>query len=209
MSAIQAHIKTEMEILKRTSPDSLLIPYENAILDLASTLQGQGHSGASAAYTIGAVSEAVRALLSFQTIAPLTGDDDEWANISDCYSDDEEWFQNKRDSRVFKNGTTGQCTFLDAIVFNGNLGGKFVGNIKHNGKTISSKQIIKSFPFTPKTFFVDVIDHRWTDRTETVESPDGDWWTHTLQYPDQLKTVYAYYQEPTNENTDSSTSSGD
>ncbi|MTV59265.1 hypothetical protein GM547_14585, partial [Streptococcus pneumoniae] len=63
----------------------------------------------------------------FETIAPLTGEDDEWMDVTDVNGDDP-LFQNVRDSRVFKDGKDGRAWFLDAIVFDGDIGGRFTGN---------------------------------------------------------------------------------
>lgn len=99
---------------------------------------------------------------------------------------------------MFKEGD-GQAYFIDAIVFDGDLGGRFTGNncVKYRGRQIGSAQSIKSFPFTPKTFYVDVIDRRWTDETETVMSANGDWWTHELTENgvEQMDDVFEYYDQ--------------
>lgn len=128
-------------------------------------------------------------------IAPLTGGDDEWFEVTEI-NDGVPMFQNNRDSRVFKDGD-GKAYFIEAIVFDGNIGGRFTGNgsITHNGENISSSQYIKSFPFTPKTFYVDVIDYRWKDKDEKVADPDGDWWTHSVRDEQQLKEVFEYYDK--------------
>ena len=64
-----------------------------AILDLIELFSSQGHSGFSAPYVINVFSR----LAMFKPLSPLTGDDDEWNEVSDGL------FQNKRYSAVFKN----------------------------------------------------------------------------------------------------------
>jgi len=50
---------------------------------------------------------------------------------------------------------------------------------------ISIKMYIKSIPFEPKTFYIDVID-------EEVEHDD---WEMYVKYPKQLEEVYKYYDK--------------
>ena len=63
-----------------------------AIVDLLESFDSQGHSGFSAPYVIRTFCR----LAMFKPLTPLTGEDDEWNDIGDC-------FQNKRYSAVFKN----------------------------------------------------------------------------------------------------------
>ena len=144
-------------------------------------------------YTAAALSQAIKKLLQFETIAPLTGEDNEWMEV------DEDTYQNIRDSRIFKQGKDGRAYFLDAISFQGNIGlCPFTSNgsvTTEKGEAIKSRQYIKSFPFKPKTFYIDVIDYRWKDKEETIEDPDGDWWTHILKDTDQLREVFEYYDK--------------
>jgi len=182
-----------MEILEQTTPDALIIPFKKEILALCEAFCKSGQSGGSAPYTASAISQAVKKLMLHETISPLTGEHDEWADVS--YIMGETKLQNIRDSRVFKNGQEGQAYFLDAIVFNGDIGGSFTSNggVKLDGKPISSRQFIKEFPFTPKVFYVDVVEQRWADETETTPDENGDWWTSTIKDKSQLDQVFEYY----------------
>ena len=109
-------------------------------------------------------------LIRRQPLTPLTGTDDEWVLVND------QDFQNKRVPSVFKNKDTGEAYYLNAIFFEDqNL--MFTGNL---GK-IASRQYIKSFPFVPKTFFVNVVKM-------------GD--DYGIVDPDQLKSVTEYYKVP-------------
>lgn len=186
---LKSHIAREMEILKKTTPDSLLPPFQNAIEAIADVLSSQGHSGMSAGLVIPALAEGIKKLLMGQTLVPLTGEDSEWNVI------DDELAQNNRDSRVFKNLTTGECHFNDAIVFDGDIGGSFTtGRLDHKGERMGSSQKIKAFPFEPKTFRVAVKAFRWTDETETQQSPDGNWWTYEIVDNETLKAALEYYK---------------
>lgn len=188
-----SHAKRELDILLKSTPDSLVAPFAKEIIALCESFGKSGQSGGSAPFVANAIGLTVQKLMMFETIAPLTGNDDEWTDISDISS--EPMFQNNRDSRVFKNGKDSQAYFIDAIVFDGDIGGRFTGNgsVTHKGEIIKSSQYIKDFPFIPKTFYIDVIDHRWSDKTETKLDPNGDWWTHSIKYESQLKEVFEYY----------------
>jgi hypothetical protein len=196
MTNTQSHAKRELELLAKTTPDAIITPFTNEILALCEAFGNSGQSGGSAPYTAKAISMAVEKLMLQQTVAPLSGDDEEWNDVSDI-TNGGPMFQNNRDSRVFKNGKDGKAYFIEAIVFNGDIGGRFTtgGSVKHNGDKIGSRQYIKSFPFTPKTFYVDVIDQRWKDKEETQPDPSGDWWSHTIKDEDQLNEVFEYYDK--------------
>lgn len=196
MTNSQTHAKKELDILAKTVPDAIITPFTDEILALCEKFGNSGQSGGSAPYTATAISQAVKKLLLFETLAPLTGEDDEWNDVTE-WNEGKSMFQNKRDSRVFKHGKDGKAYFIDAIVFSGDIGGSFTGNgsVTHNGEPIGSAQQIKSFPFEPKTFYVDVIDHRWKDKEEKIEDPDGDWWTHSLKDEKQLDEVFKFYDK--------------
>lgn len=196
MTTTQSHAKNELEILEKTTPNAIITPFKKEILVLCEAFGKSGQSGGSAPYTASAISQAVKKLMMFETLAPLTGEDSEWVDVSDINKGEEDVmkYQNIRDSRVFKQ-SDGRCYFIDAIVFDGDIGGRFTGNgsVTHNGEVIGSTQYIKEFPFKPKTFYVDVIDYRWADKDETVLDENGDWWTHSIKDETQLDEVFKYY----------------
>ncbi len=70
----------------------------NAILELLEVFDNQGHSGFSAPYT----ARMFHRLAMFKPLTPLTGEDDEWNEVSGC-------FQNKRYSAVFKDSKDGKA----------------------------------------------------------------------------------------------------
>ncbi|HRG37134.1 MAG TPA: hypothetical protein PK289_01270 [Bacteroidia bacterium] len=196
MTNTQAHAKAELEILAKTTPDSIVTEFTPEILALCEKFGNSGQSGGSAPYVIEAISDAVKKLLSFEPIGPLTGEASEWINVSETPGG-LPLFQNIRESGVFKEGVDGPAYFIDAIVFDGNLGGRFNSQqgIEHGKSTISSRQYIKSFPFVPKTFYIDVFDYRWKDELETIADPEGDWWSHEIANEEQLKEVFEYYDK--------------
>ena len=71
----------------------------NHILALLKVFTDEGHSGTTAPYTI----DLFKKLAMFEPIVPLTGEDWEWADVSDVAG--RPWYQNKRCGRVFKDET--------------------------------------------------------------------------------------------------------
>jgi hypothetical protein len=113
-----------------------------AIMELLTTFANQGHSGFSANY----VTDVFNKLARFETLSPLTGEDNEWNDVTEMSGDRKTLFQNNRDSAVFKDDTG--CYYINACLW-----------IEDNGNTYANKKsrgYIKSFPFTPKTFYVKV-----------------------------------------------------
>lgn len=77
-------------------------------LELLKVFAEQGHSGSSAPFAVALFEK----LATWKPIAPLTGEDDEWAEAYDM----EGTQQNKRNGAVFK-GTDGQAYWVDGRVF--------------------------------------------------------------------------------------------
>lgn len=75
------------------------------IRELLTVFSKQGHSGSSAPYVLNLFNKLAR----FEIIVPLTGKEDEWNNVSDGL------WQNKRDSRVFKDKNG--AWFIDGKAF--------------------------------------------------------------------------------------------
>lgn len=75
-----------------------------ATMELIEVFAKQGHSGCSAAM----VSSLFDKLSRFEPITNLTGKDEEWCEVMD------DFYQNKRNMAVFKEGKNGRAYFLDA-----------------------------------------------------------------------------------------------
>lgn len=151
------------------------------ILSLVDKFGNSGQSGGSAPYTAGSIISALKKLLLFQPISPVTGEDHEWDN-----SISEETWQNKRCYGVFKKGSKGDPYYLDAIIWKTPSGATWSGSAKdQDGNTVSSRQFIKEFPFTPKTFVIDV--------EEKEIAPDD--WDFTIKDPSKLEEVWNYYKK--------------
>ena len=176
---------TEIALLKKSvKGESLIIDeFIPEIIKLVDKFSKSGQSGASAPYTAGAITSTLKKLLMFEPIAPVTGEDDEWSNTKDMGSDNALW-QNKRCFALFKESDN-KPYYLDAIVWKTDKG-SWSGNANlKDGTKVSSRQYVKSFPFTPKTFVIDVIE-------KEIAKDD---WEFTVKDEAQLEEVFKYYNK--------------
>lgn len=155
MSNLLSHAETELEIAQLLAPDSV---YDGmigkSVQELMKVFSGQGHSEASAHMTVEVFSQ----LALFKPLQPITGHDAEWVEVEGGL------FQNTRCSAVFKRDE--KSYFLDAIIWRGENGGAFNGTVDG----VTSRQYI-TFPFTPKTFYVDIDKHQQiVDRSQLTEA---------------------------------------
>ena len=151
MSNILKHAERELTLIGYDGKDEYNNMAKDAILQLIETFAKQGHSGFSAPY----VANMFHKLANYKTLSPLTGNDDEWSDVLDerSSSDTKMLFQNTRDSRVFKDEKG--AYFLNAIVWQ-----EIVNGDSYHFTDRNSKRYIKSFPFTPKTFYVKIDEKR-------------------------------------------------
>ena len=173
MTNTQSYAKIELDILIKTTPDAIILHFIPEILALCEAFGNSGQSGGSAPYTAGALADAVKKLCLQQPIAPLTGEDSEWNEVSNGV------LQNNRCSAVFKED--GKAHYLDAISWKTQKGTTWHGTTKEG---IKSRQFIKSFPFKPKTFVIDVFEK---------EVSKGNW-EFEIKDKKQLKEVAEYYE---------------
>jgi hypothetical protein len=110
------------------------------VLELLEVFEKQGHSGFSAGYC----REVFMKLAAFQPLAPLSGKDDEWVDVS-SYSGQPMW-QNNRCSHVFKEAD-GRPYDMDGRIFREPDGGCY---------TNRDSRVYIEFPYTPKREYVDV-----------------------------------------------------
>lgn len=200
-SNLERHVDQEFKLLceagvcKPQDEQAIILDYEKEIKALVHKFSGTGQSGGSAPYTISIIIETLKALLSWEPIAPITGSDSEWNDVGVAYGNDHSCYQNNRCSAVFKDGLSASPYYLEALVFEGDKTGRFTGSgvTLPDGTTIGSRLFIKEFPFKPKTFYVDVLEIEWADQAETVEKVGGGWWTAKIKDPEQLEAVLAYY----------------
>ena len=154
MSNLLKHAERELKLIGYDGKDEYNNMAKDAILELIETFAKQGHSGFSADY----VANMFHKLANYETLSPLTGNDDEWNDVSDMSGDRKTLFQNNRDSRVFKNDDG--AFFTEAIVWQDDV---------YHFSNKDSNRYIKSFPFTPKTFYVKVDKERNVLDTEEYE----------------------------------------
>lgn len=185
----------ELTILSKsaTNPENrpIIEPFIPEILALCEKFGKSGQSGGSAPYTATALSQAIKKLCLQEPICPITGIDDEWVYVADMGGGKDEKecvYQNNRCSTLFKN-SEGKCWYLDAIVWKTQKGSTRGGSaLLEDGNVFIkyfSRQYVKSFPFTPKTFYIDVIE-------KEVAKDD---WEFYIKNPKQLERVFEYYDK--------------
>ena len=180
----ESFAEKEFEILKKISKEKgeefLVQEFEKEILAVCKKFSRSGQSGGSAPYTASAIAEAIKRLSLFKPLTPLTGDDSEWEDVSSLWCTSKKIFQNKRLSSVFKDEE--RADFSNAIVFQDEDGNRFTGSALLRDKKIGSSQFIKKFPFTDKTFYVDVYFDIKKDE-------------YCIENELQLVEVFDYYDE--------------
>mgnify|MGYP001213281131 CR=1 FL=1 len=143
MSDLLEHAKRELSIVFREPEDEMTKKYyemmTHDVLEIVEAFAKQGHSGASASNAIAILS----ALLQYQPLAPLTGEDSEWQEVKTGRVTPP-LYQNIRCSRVFKQG--GRAWDVSAILFRDPDGACFT-----NGNSTADVE----FPYSPKTTIVD------------------------------------------------------
>ena len=188
------HAKLELQIAGLFDEDS---DYNGglgeAVMELIEVFAKQGHSGMSAPY----VASIFDKLANYKPLLPITGKDEEWGDVRD-FGDGKLWYQNKRCSALFKDGKDGKPYYIDAIVKrdqNGTCWSGFAWLSEEDYKTgdrskmVGKKGYIKSFPFTPKTFYIDCKD---------VEVAKDDWESFVVD-PSQLNEIWEYYDRDENQ----------
>lgn len=214
------YAERELDILVKSSTDPdnrpIIEPFIPEILALCEKFGKSGQSGGSAPYTASAISQAVKKLMLQNPIMPMTGIEDEWVNVSEYGAGKKERecvYQNKRCSGLFK-GLKNDAWYLDAIIWKEENGNTYFGNaIDKEGNRYHSKQLVKSFPFTPKTFYIDVVKEilpsDWTLEpftewdyydTKHFEATGERLWQkekyrNIIKDNNQLKRVWKYYNE--------------
>ena len=160
-----------------------------AVMELIEVFAKQGHSGMSAPI----IADLFKRLANYEPLQPITGKDEEWGDVRDL-GDGVPWYQNKRCSALFKDGEDGKPYYIDAIVKRDQKGICWSGmawlseedyKSGDRSKMVGKRGYVKSFPFTPKTFYIDVKD---------VEVAEDDWESFVVD-PAQLDEVWEYYDK--------------
>lgn len=114
------------------------------ILDLVEMFANQGHGGFTANYTINILTK----LLKQSFVTPLTGEDDEWIEVTDGV------YQNKREGRIFKQDDRfdGKPYYIDGKAFSDDGGKSWYTN--------SDSFVTIEFPLKelPKTEYIILED---------------------------------------------------
>ena len=79
------HFDRELAIMRKgvDKDDELIIePYVDAVKGVCKAFAEEGHSGGSSPMAAGVIASTIKAVLGFQILSPLTGEDDEWNDIS-------------------------------------------------------------------------------------------------------------------------------
>lgn len=160
-----------------------------SVMELINLFEQQGHSGMSASIVSGLFYK----LAKYEPLLPIKGDDEEWGDIIE-YGNGESFYQNKRCSGLFKESKDGKPYYIDALIKRDQNGMCWSGmawlseedyKTGDRSKMIGKKGYVKSFPFTPKTFYIDVKD---------VEVAKDDWESFIVN-PSQLEEVWQYYDK--------------
>lgn len=160
MTNTQRHAVSELNILVKTASTDdrpVIEPFIPEILSLCEKFGLSGQSGGSAPFTATILAKTIKRLCLQEPICPIMGVEEEWMDVTEM-NDGSTLYQNKRCSAIFKMGN-GSAYYLDAIVFKDkwNEDNCFTGTaLDGNRDVIYSRQYI-NFPFTPKTFYIDVV----------------------------------------------------
>lgn len=111
---------------------------QDNVLELLDVLSKQGHSGSSVHWVLGIFDKLAR----FEPLVPIQGTQDEWTEVVDG-----KMWQNKRCSHVFKDSADGPAYDSTGKVFREPNGSCF---------TSGDSRVFITFPYTPKTEYVDV-----------------------------------------------------
>ena len=110
MSLVQ-YAESELDRIGMTDDGDMNGMMRKHLIHMVHEFAEEGHSGFSANYAL----QCLHKLLKFKPLSPLTGEDDEWHEVSERSGYPH--FQNKRCSSVFKDGKNGEAYDIDGKVF--------------------------------------------------------------------------------------------
>lgn len=97
--SLLSYAESELDRIGMTADsEEMNLAMRKHILHMIDEFAKEGHSGFSAAYAISILKD----LMQYKPLSPLTGEDDEWTDVSD--QSGKTLYQNKRCSSVFKEG---------------------------------------------------------------------------------------------------------
>ena len=106
-----SYAESELDRIGMTEDGDMNGMMRKHLLHMVHEFAEEGHSGFSASYAL----QCLRKLLNFKPLSPLTGEDDEWTEVTQISGYPH--FQNKRCGSVFKNGKDGEAYDIDGKVF--------------------------------------------------------------------------------------------
>lgn len=109
--SLVSYAEDELNRIGLTDEDEYNSMMRKHLLHMIKEFADEGHSGFSAGYAINCLTK----LMKFKPLSPLTGDDDEWHDVSEMAGTIH--YQNKRCSSVFKDGKDGEAYDIDGKVF--------------------------------------------------------------------------------------------
>ena len=108
--SLVSHAEKELDLLGLKNDDDMNGAMRKHLLHMVKEFADEGHSGFSASYAI----SCLKRLLNFKPLTPLTGEDDEWTEVTRMSGFPH--YQNKRCSSVFKDAD-GTAYDIDGKVF--------------------------------------------------------------------------------------------
>lgn len=99
MSNLVTFAERELDLIGMKDEEGMNGMMRKHLLHMVDEFSNEGHSGFSASYAI----SCLKRLLTYKPLSPLTGEDDEWTEVSEHMG--HKCYQNKRYSAVFKDET--------------------------------------------------------------------------------------------------------
>jgi hypothetical protein len=109
--SLVSYAESELDRIGMTDDGDMNGIMRKHLLHMIKEFADEGHSGFSGNYAL----QCLKKLLNFKPLSALTGEDDEWTEVSNISGYPH--FQNKRCSSVFKDGKTGEAYDIDGKVF--------------------------------------------------------------------------------------------
>ena len=123
------------------------------VMKLLEVFADEGHSGSSAPYAINLFKQ----LASFEPVAPLTGEDWEWTDVSEYGGrDDGPLFHNKRCGHVFKDNDGAYDS--DGIIWYDWHTDEETGEKYKTHFTSRESRVPVTFPYTPKREYKEWVE---------------------------------------------------
>jgi len=109
--SLVAYAEQELNLIGMFEGDDMNGIMRKHLLHMVHEFSEEGHSGFSASYAL----QCLQKLLRFKPLSPLTGEDDEWTDVTEISG--KTHYQNKRCGSVFKDGKDGEAYDIDGKVF--------------------------------------------------------------------------------------------